>query len=105
MTATQLALLPTGRARRNDAPTAKAAAAAVDVPARCAEVLLYLRDLGPSSAADLAGTMMQGCASWAYPNVVSRRLLDLERKGLAQRVGTVVGHQGRSVLVYEAVES
>lgn len=99
---TQLALtLDTGRARRGDAPTAVAAAAAVDVPRRCAEVLEVLD--APTTAAELADTLQRRGHRWAQVGTVSRRLLDLERRNLARRCGEVVGPFGRMVLVYEAV--
>lgn len=103
MSDTQLALgWDTGRARRDDAPTSAAAAAAVDVPARCAEVLAVLRRLGRATAYDIAVDLILSGVG-AQTNAVSRRLLDLERRNLARRSGVAPGGFGREVTAYEAV--
>ena len=105
MSDTQLALtLDTGRARRGDPSTAVLAGAAVDVPRRCAQVLAVLKRETPFAltAADVSRELCSEGEWWAEKNVVSRRLLDLERRALAVRVGERVGNQGRLVTEWRA---
>jgi hypothetical protein len=101
VTDTQLALgWDSGRARHDSPATSVEAAAKVDVPRRCAETLAALD--APTTAAELALVLQGRGYRWAQPNVVSRRLTDLERRALVRRCGERMGPYGRNVTVWEA---
>ena len=105
MSDTQLALLSpdAGRSARSLAKRVPDPASGVHLTERMADVLPYLRRATqPLTAWQLSLAMLTDDHAWAVQGTVSRRLLDLERAGLARRVEPVEGRFGRSVWTWVA---
>lgn len=94
----QLALGPTGMARRGDPETSVEAAQAVNYTAGCRTVYKALVAMGGKGTAEaIAGRIGFDVM---LPNTVSRRLLDLEKLALVDRLEPVQGTRGRSVYAW-----
>lgn len=99
----QLALQPdTGRARHDDPETSVAAAQAVRVALRMAEVRGSLERLQEATSAEISNDL-EARGIVMLPNTVSRRLTDLGRANEAVRIGKVPGDFGRLVTKWRIV--